>query len=56
MSKVKLSKKVNAELSKEVNASKKKILALKLQASVSGLEKPHVLKNLKKEIARALSK
>ncbi len=34
---------------------KKKMVMMKLQASVSGLEKPHQLKEVKKEIARLKS-
>jgi len=49
---VNLSKK---DVEKKVNELKKKMLSLKLQASVSGLEKPHELKILRKDIARILT-
>lgn len=49
-------KKLNGkEIAKKVVEMKKELLTLKIQAVVSGAEKPHKKKLVKKEIARLLT-
>ena len=49
-------KKLNAkDIEKKLFELKKEILSLKIQSSVSGAEKPHMKKLLKKDVARLLT-
>ena len=49
-------KKLNAkDIEKKLFELKKEILSLKIQSSVSGAEKPHRKKLLKKDVARLLT-
>jgi ribosomal protein L29 len=49
-------KKLNAkEVAKKVLDLKKDLLTVKIQAAVSGTEKPHLKKQIKKDIARVLT-
>ena len=49
-------KKLNGkEVAKKVLDLKKELLNLKIQAAVAGTEKPHLKKQIKKDIARVLT-
>lgn len=49
-------KKLNGkEVAKKIVDLKKELLTLKIQAAVSGTEKPHLKKQIKKDIARVLT-
>lgn len=44
-----------ADISREVEARKKELMELRFQAAVGQLEKPHRVRQLRKEIARLLT-